>query len=87
MGDTAISSLSFEFFSPGSRARGTDSSIASPIDDSKLSPNCCLGRTCLKWGADGELSAVDKQLVLQRLALEDKIASDLLQKPFAIHRE
>jgi hypothetical protein len=41
----------------------------------------------LKWGADGELSAVDKQLVLQRLALEDKIASDLLQKPFAIHRE
>jgi hypothetical protein len=29
---------------------------------------------------------VDKQLVLQRLALEDKIASDLLQKSFAIHR-
>jgi hypothetical protein len=50
MGDTAISSLSFEFFSPGSRARGADSSIASPINDSKLSPNCCLGRTCLKWG-------------------------------------
>jgi hypothetical protein len=85
MDGTAISSLSFEFLPPGSRAHGADTSIASPIDDSKFSTNSCLGRTCLKWGADGELSAVDKQLVLQRLALEDKIASDLLQKFSAIH--
>ncbi len=31
----------------------------------------CLGRTCLKWGADGELSALDFSLVMQRLALVD----------------
>ena len=86
MGDTTISSLSFEFFSPGSRGHGADSSTASPIEDSKLSTYCCLGRTCLKWGPDGELSAVDKQLVLQRLALEDRVVSDLLQKPLPLHR-
>jgi len=28
----------------------------------------CLGRTCLKWGVDGELSALDLCLVLKRLA-------------------
>jgi len=28
----------------------------------------CLGRTCLKWSADGELSALDLGLVLERLA-------------------
>lgn len=27
----------------------------------------CLGRTCLKWTPDGELSATDAQLILQRL--------------------
>jgi len=31
----------------------------------------CLGRTCLKWGADGELTALDLRLVMQRLALVD----------------
>jgi hypothetical protein len=30
-----------------------------------------MGRTYLKWRADGELSAVDNQLVLQRLTLQD----------------
>jgi hypothetical protein len=28
----------------------------------------CLGRTCLKWGADGELTAQDLHLVMERLA-------------------
>jgi hypothetical protein len=27
----------------------------------------CLGRTCLKWGSDGELAALDLCLVLERL--------------------
>lgn len=31
----------------------------------------CLGRTCLKWGADGELTSVDRLLVLERLARVD----------------
>lgn len=31
----------------------------------------CLGRTCLKWGADGELTDLDLRLVLQRLAQVD----------------
>jgi hypothetical protein len=71
MGDTATSSLAFEYISPGNRGLGGDAQSASPIGDSKLNISSCLGRTCLKWGADGELSAVDKQLVLQRLALQD----------------
>ena len=37
----------------------------------------CLGRTCLKWGADGELSALDLSLVMQRLALVDPEVSAL----------
>lgn len=40
----------------------------------------CLGRTCLKWQADGELTALDWQLVLQRLALVDQDATDLLDR-------
>jgi hypothetical protein len=31
----------------------------------------CLGITCLKWAADGELSEGDVQLVLQRLRRAD----------------
>ena len=40
----------------------------------------CLGRTCLKWQADGELTALDRQLVLQRLVLVDQDATDLLSR-------
>ena len=40
----------------------------------------CLGRTCLKWQADGELTASDRQLVLQRLVLVDQDAIDLLSR-------
>jgi hypothetical protein len=32
----------------------------------------CLGRTCLKWGHDGELARVDLELVLERLAQVDQ---------------
>lgn len=39
------------------------------------SENSCLTRTCLKWTADGELSAVDLKLVLSRLAQADQQAS------------
>jgi len=40
----------------------------------------CLGRTCLKWQADGLLTAFDRQLVLQRLVLVDQDATDLLSR-------
>jgi hypothetical protein len=33
----------------------------------------CLTRTCLKWTADGELAALDLQLVLERLAAVDQL--------------
>ncbi|MEB3263043.1 MAG: hypothetical protein VKJ66_01580 [Synechococcus sp.] len=39
----------------------------------------CLGRTCLKWGADGDLTALDRDLVLQRLAQVDEQVAALLQ--------
>lgn len=32
----------------------------------------CLGRTCLQWGADGELASGDLLLVLERLAQVDQ---------------
>jgi hypothetical protein len=35
-------------------------------------PSDCLGRTCLKWRADGELTALDLGLVLARLAQVDE---------------
>lgn len=42
------------------------------MDSIHVSGVCnCLGRTCLKWGADGELTALDLSLVMQRLAQVD----------------
>ncbi|MFM2172252.1 MAG: hypothetical protein RLZZ54_179 [Cyanobacteriota bacterium] len=38
--------------------------------------SACLGRTCLKWRADGELTELDLSLVLARLALVDQQLSD-----------
>ena len=32
----------------------------------------CLGSTCLKWGANGDLTAQDLDLVLDRLAQVDQ---------------
>jgi hypothetical protein len=37
----------------------------------------CLGRTCLKWSADGELTALDLGLVLERLAQVDQEVTGL----------
>jgi hypothetical protein len=37
-----------------------------------ISTGGCLGLTCLKWRADGELSAFDLCLVLGRLARVDR---------------
>jgi hypothetical protein len=39
----------------------------------------CLGRTCLKWSSDGELSALDLSLVLERLAQVDSEVTALWQ--------
>jgi hypothetical protein len=39
--------------------------------------NDCLGRTCLKWSADGELTSVDLLLVLDRLAQVDQEVTGL----------
>jgi hypothetical protein len=39
--------------------------------------NDCLGRTCLKWSADGELTSVDLILVLERLAQVDQEMTSL----------
>jgi len=41
--------------------------------------NSCLGRTCLKWGDDGELTALDMALVMERLALVDQDVAALHQ--------
>lgn len=42
-------------------------------------PSNCLGRTCLKWGADGELTALDLGLVMERLAQVDPDVAALYQ--------
>jgi len=40
----------------------------------------CLGRTCMKWSSDGELTAVDLCLVLERLAQVDQEMTALRQE-------
>jgi hypothetical protein len=42
-------------------------------------PSNCLGRTCLKWGTDGELTALDLSLVMERLAQVDEEVAALSQ--------
>jgi hypothetical protein len=44
-----------------------------------INASTCLGRTCLKWGADGELTAPDLDLVLERLAQVDQDVAALRQ--------
>lgn len=39
----------------------------------------CLGQTCLKWQGNGELSAVDRELILQRLMRADGCPSPLME--------
>ncbi|MEB3361458.1 MAG: hypothetical protein VKI42_04965 [Synechococcaceae cyanobacterium] len=36
------------------------------------SPSSCLGRTCLKWSSNGELTSLDFHLVMERLAQVDQ---------------
>lgn len=40
--------------------------------------NGCLGRSCMKWGEDGELSPLDLQTILTRLSAVDEQASQLM---------
>lgn len=40
----------------------------------------CLGRTCMKWRDDGELSDNDAHLILQRLVEVDRQALALLDR-------
>lgn len=39
----------------------------------------CLGQTCMKWQGDGELSALDRDLILQRLMEVDGCPSPLME--------
>jgi hypothetical protein len=39
------------------------------------------GSSCMKWGADGELSAIDLQSILHRLSAVDEQASTLMDCP------
>ncbi len=43
----------------------------------------CLGRTCMKWSADGELAELDFQLVLERLGAVDAALGSLLAQEMA----
>lgn len=43
------------------------------------STGSCLGLTCLKWRDDGELTALDLTLVLDRLARVDQDVAALCQ--------
>lgn len=44
-----------------------------------INTGSCLGRTCLKWRVDGELTALDLELVLERLAQVDQDVASLRQ--------
>lgn len=50
-----------------------DHTVMHPIES-------CLGRTCLQWAADGELSSLDRDLVMARLALVDQDVAALQQR-------
>ncbi|MCX5946653.1 MAG: hypothetical protein NTY67_00135 [Cyanobacteria bacterium] len=52
-------------------------STAAPVATDWQLSSTCLGRTCMKWGSDGELTAVDLGLVLKRLALVDQEVTGL----------
>jgi hypothetical protein len=45
----------------------THSTPVSVVPTQHEASGSCLGRTCMKWTADGELSDIDFQLILQRL--------------------
>jgi hypothetical protein len=39
----------------------------SPVHNALAARGSCLGRTCMQWTSDGELSDIDVQLILERL--------------------
>lgn len=45
----------------------THSTPVSFVPAQHAASGSCLGRTCMKWTSDGELSDIDIQLILQRL--------------------
>jgi hypothetical protein len=47
--------------------------------NTRIHASTCLGRTCMKWGADGELTALDLHLVMERLAQVDRDVAALSQ--------
>ncbi|MCP9777459.1 hypothetical protein KBY75_09265 [Cyanobium sp. T1G-Tous] len=50
------------------------------VHTTQVLTTCCLGRTCLKWQPDGELTALDLQLVLERLAQVDEDVVSILDR-------
>jgi hypothetical protein len=48
---------------------------------SNFEPAQSPGSSCMKWGADGELSAIDLQSILYRLSAVDEQASSLMNCP------
>ena len=44
-----------------------------------INASSCLVRTCLKWGVDGELTALYLALVMERLAQDDQDVAVLRQ--------
>jgi len=46
--------------------------LAMAVPIMTISVSSCLGRTCLQWGADGDLTALDLELVMERLAQVDQ---------------
>jgi len=59
--------------------RGTMTSANRTSANTRMAASC-LGRTCLKWQADGELTPLDLRLVLERLAQVDQDATVLLDR-------
>jgi hypothetical protein len=49
-----------------------------PGDGSQARDDGPLGRSVMKWGADGELSALDLQQILTRLSSSDDQAAGLM---------
>jgi hypothetical protein len=50
------------------------------MDDNRIrARGDCLGQTCLKWQSNGELSAADRHLVLERLLQADGCPSPLME--------
>lgn len=61
---------------------GVDGFFAGLIGSSgSVSTDAAGAPSCMKWGSDGELSAVDLQGILQRLSVVDQQASTLMDCP------